>query len=122
MIIGKVKGAEARIRLRVIGVRGREREIEAVIDTGYTAALTLPRAVITALALPWRGSVRAILADGEERLFDLYEANVVWDRRRRRVPAFEAATVPLVGMALLDGHEFMMQVKAGGRVTIKRIP
>ncbi len=57
MIVGKVKGAEARIRLRVIGLRGREREIEAVIDTGYTAALTLPREVITTLALPWRGSV-----------------------------------------------------------------
>jgi predicted aspartyl protease len=54
MITGVVQAGEGRIRLKVKGRRGRELEIEAVIDTGYTASLTLPPAVIQALGLRWR--------------------------------------------------------------------
>jgi predicted aspartyl protease len=53
MITGAVKADEARIRLTVRGHRGREQEVEAVIDTGYTGALTLPLALITLLGLRW---------------------------------------------------------------------
>jgi predicted aspartyl protease len=42
MITGAVKSDEARIRVKVRGRRGREQEVEAVIDSGYTGALTLP--------------------------------------------------------------------------------
>ena len=51
MITGAVKPDEGRIRLTVEGLRGREQEVEAVIDTGYTASLTLPPALINALGL-----------------------------------------------------------------------
>ena len=44
MITGVVKADEGRIRLKVKGPHGREQAIEAVIDTGYTASLTLSRA------------------------------------------------------------------------------
>ena len=42
MITGVVKSDEGRIRLKVKGLRAREQEVEAVLDTGYTASLTLP--------------------------------------------------------------------------------
>jgi hypothetical protein len=42
MITGLVQAAEGRIRLQVKGRRCQEQAIEAVIDTGYTASLTLP--------------------------------------------------------------------------------
>jgi len=45
---------EATIRRTVRGPTGREHEIEAVIDTGFDGALSLPLADITALGLPWR--------------------------------------------------------------------
>ena len=51
MMTGTVQADEARIRLRVRRRRGREQEIEAIIDSGYTGALTLPMAFITALGL-----------------------------------------------------------------------
>jgi hypothetical protein len=44
MITGVVKSDEGRIRLKVKGLRGRQQEVKAVIDTGYTASLTLPAA------------------------------------------------------------------------------
>jgi clan AA aspartic protease len=122
MITGVVKSDEGRVRVKVKGLRGREQEVDAVVDTGYTAALTLPGALIAALGLRWRSVDRATLADGSESIFEVFEAKVVWDGKVRRILVDEADTDPLVGMRLLRGHELKMQVRARGKVTIKRLP
>jgi predicted aspartyl protease len=57
MIAGVVKSGEALIRLTVKGLPGREQEVEAIVDTGYSASLTLPPALIAALGLPWQSIV-----------------------------------------------------------------
>ncbi len=52
MIQGTVNARlEAVIRLRVRGPGGAELDFDAVIDTGFSAALTLPPATAAALAL-----------------------------------------------------------------------
>jgi clan AA aspartic protease len=122
MITGVVKSDEGRIRLTVKGFRGREQEVEAVIDTGYTASLTLPPAVVAALGLRWLSVDRFTLADGSECIFDTYEARVVWDGKVRSILVDEADADPLVGMRLLRGYELKMQVRSRGKVTIKRLP
>ena len=122
MIIGVVKSDEARIRLKVKGRRGREQEVEAVIDSGFTGALTLPPALIATLDLRWRSVDRATLADGSTCVFQVYVGKVVWDGKVRTVLVDEADADPLVGMRLLRGHELKMQVLANGKVTIKRLP
>ena len=122
MITGVVKSDEGRIRLKVKGPRGREQEIEAVIDTGYTASLTLPSALVAALGLRWRSVDRGTLADGSECLFDVYEAKVVWDGKVRDILVDDADADPLLGMRLLRGHELKMHIRARGKVTIKRLP
>jgi clan AA aspartic protease len=122
MITGTVRAREGRIRLRVHGPRRQVREIEAVVDTGYTASLSLPPFLVAALGLRWRSFGRGILADGSECLFDVYLAKVVWDGKQRRVLVDEADTDPLVGMALLRGYELRMQIRSRGKVTIKRLP
>lgn len=121
MITGLVRSDEARIRLMVKGPRGRQQEVAAVIDTGYTASLSLPPAQIRLLRLRWRSLGRGILADGSECLFDVHEATVLWDGKTRRVLVDEADTDPLVGMALLRGYELNLQVRPRGKVTIRRI-
>ena len=78
--------------------------------------------VIRALNLPWRTFGRGTLADGSVSLFDVYQAKVVWDGRVRPVFVDEFDATPLVGMALLGGCELNMQVRARGKVTIKRLP
>jgi len=118
MISGTVKADEARIRLKVKGPREREQEIEAVIDTGYTGSLTLPPEIVSLLALDWRSVDRGTLADGSECLFDVYEANVAWDGKARRILVDETNANPLVGMRLLKGYELRMQVRERGKVTI----
>jgi clan AA aspartic protease len=122
MMVGVVRGREARTRLTIRGFRGRRQEIEAVVDSGYTGWLTLPPPAIAALNLRWRTVGRGILADGSVSLFDVYQAKVVWDGRVRSVFVDEFDATPLVGMALLRGYELKMQVRARGKVTIKRLP
>jgi len=122
MITGVVREREARIRLRIRGPGSRHREFEAVIDTGYNGWLTLPPSLITALRLPWQNFGRGILADGSESLFDVYEATLLWDRHAISVRVDEVDTTPLVGIALLEGYELNVQVRANGKVTIRRLP
>jgi clan AA aspartic protease len=123
MIIGVVTPFyEATIRLTVRGPTGQEQAIEAVIDTGFDGALSLPLADITALGLPWRRRGRALLADGTESVFDIYEATVIWDGRPRRVAVDAADVDPLVGMRLLHGYELTIQAVVGGQVRITALP
>jgi clan AA aspartic protease len=123
MITGTVTAdLEAIIRLTVRGPAGQVRRVKAVIDTGFDGWLSAPSVLIAQLGLPWRRRGLALLADGSESIFEIYEATLFWDRRPRRIPVDEADTVPLVGMALLNGYEFNAQVRARGKVTIKLLP
>lgn len=78
--------------------------------------------MIAALNLRWRTFGRGILADGSASSFDVYQAKVVWDGHVRPIFVDEFDATPLVGMALLRGYEYKMQVRARGKVTIKRLP
>jgi clan AA aspartic protease len=121
MITGAVKADEARIRLIVRGHNGRAQAVEAVVDSGYTGALTLPPALITLLGLRWQSTQRAVLADGSTCVFQVYVGKVVWDGKVRRILVDEADADPLIGMRLLRGHELKMQVRYRGKVTIRRL-
>ena len=65
MIEGSVNAAyEAVVILSLQGSEGRTRDIEAVIDTGYTGTLTLPTAVVADLGLSFSHMGWAFLANG----------------------------------------------------------
>jgi clan AA aspartic protease len=110
---------QALIRLIVQGLGGQELEIEVIIDTGFSGSLSLPPSLIAILGLPFRRRGRAVLADGKEIIFDIYEATVLWDGRLRRMAVDEAETDPLLGMGLLYGYELTIEVVSGGSVIIK---
>ena len=122
MITGVVKYDEARIRLKVRGRQGRELEVELVVDTGYSGALTLPPALISTLGLRWRSVDRATLAEGSICIFQVYEGKLDRDGKARTILIDEADADPLLGMRLLRGHELRMQVRARGKVIVKRLP
>ena len=123
MIQGYVNAnREAVVRFPVRGPSGQEQEIEAVIDTGFNGFLTLPPAMVAALGLPLIGRGRAILANGSEELFSVYEATVVWDGQERVVEADAADTDALVGMSMLYGYRLKVDAIDGGAVTIEALP
>ncbi len=63
-----------------------------------------------------------ILANGTEDQCDIYAATVIWDGTPRNILIEAADTDPLVGMALLYGHDVRMQVVEGGSVIIAALP
>ncbi len=119
MITGAVNpNRDVTIRLPVRGPDEREQEIEAVIDTGFNGFITLPPAIVTAFGLAYLGRGRAILANGGEALFDIYEVPVIWDGRARDVEAEAADTDSLIGTSLLYGHDLRIHMVEGGVVAI----
>ena len=120
MIQGVVNGfLEAVVSLPVRGPEGREREIEAVIDTGYSGNLSLPEDLVAELGLPFVIRSWSILADGTVVHFNVHSATVVWDGRGRQIDIDAVGMAPLVGMALLEAHSLYLEVTGGGPVVIQ---
>lgn len=123
MIAGVVNAqCEAIIGLTLIGANDQQIRVEAVIDTGFDGWLILSPSLIDKLGYAWRGSCESILADGSNTDLNVYGGVVLWDRRRRNIPAHEAESTPLLGMRLLEGFELTIQARSGGSVTIRRLP
>lgn len=123
MITGTVNTRlEMVIKLPVLDSAGQEQEIEAVLDTGFTGALTLPPSLITHLRLPWRSRSSAVLANGQVVQFDVYTATIVWDGQPRQVLVQSIDNAPLLGVALLAGHDLRVRVLVGGLVQIEAVP
>lgn len=123
MMTGVVNAAlEASLRLSVEDTRGQLQEVEAILDTGFNGFLTLPSALIAALGLPWLSRQEGQLADGTFQVLDVFAAAILWDGRPRTVEVEALDAQPLVGMALMRGHELRVHVKPGGVVTIAGVP
>ena len=67
---------EALVALRVRGPDGFEICVDAAVDTGFNASLTLSLEEVAALGLPYESSSEAILADGAVARFDVYAAEI----------------------------------------------
>ena len=95
MIVGRLNDTyEAVISLTVQGPSGHEREVEAVIDTGFTGFLSLPSALATELGLPFLTNESAFLADGSLVMLSVHDATTLWDGQPRRVYAHLSDTCP----------------------------
>jgi clan AA aspartic protease len=119
MIQGTVVAYQGRIPIRARGQDGEFKSIEAIVDSGFDGWLSLPFVLITALGLRWKTKGQGVLADGTESEFDVFDGVILWHGRPRRVSVVSMSTVPLIGMALLEGNELNMKVWQGGAVTIK---
>lgn len=94
---------------------------DAIVDTGFNGWLSLSPDLISKLGLKWKRRGRAILGDGSECVFNVYEAVVVWDDTLLTIPVDEADAEPLVGMSLMEGYQLTMQVFEGGQVELRKI-
>jgi len=122
MITGIVNADfEPIIPLSVCGFDGKVYTQDAIVDTGFNGWLSLPPDLITQLNLRWKRRGRAILGDGSECIFDVYEAVLVWDRNLLTIPVDEADSEPLVGMSLMEGYQLIVQVFEGGRVELSKV-
>jgi clan AA aspartic protease len=122
MIAGIVNGDfEPIIPLSICGLDGKVHIQNAIVDTGFNGWLSLPPDLIAQLNLKWKRRGRAILGDGSECVFNVYEAVLVWDGNFLTIPIDEADSEPLVGMSLMEGYQLMVQVFEGGHVELSKI-
>jgi clan AA aspartic protease len=96
-----------------------ESSVEFVVDTGFTHFLALPPTEVAALGLPFLHRGPAVLADGTSRDVAVHAATIVWNGVERSVPVLALGRRPLLGTALLDGHELVAQFTEGGPVTVQ---
>jgi clan AA aspartic protease len=121
MITGIVRDFEPIIPLSVCGSDGKIYTQDAIVDTGFNGWLSLPPSLIAQLNLRWKRRGRAILGDGSECIFNVYEAVVVWDGVLLTIPIDEADSEPLVGMSLMEGYQLTVQVFKDGLVELSKV-
>jgi clan AA aspartic protease len=109
------------VPLSICGSDGKVYTQDAIVDTGFNGWLSLPPDLIAELNLKWKRRGRAILGDGSECVFNVYEAVLVWDGNFLTIPIDEADSEPLVGMLLMEGYQLMVQVFEGGYVELSKV-
>ena len=122
MITGIVNADfEPIIPLLVRGSDGTVYTQDAIVDTGFNGWLSLPPDLIAQLNLRWKRRGRAILGDGSECVFNVYESVMVWDGDLLTIPVDEADSEPLVGMSLMKGYQLTVQVFEDGCVELSKV-
>jgi len=123
VIFGTVNAKrEALIQLRVRGPSAIERDVEFVVDTGFNSTLALPKSIALWLGLLQLGQGHATLADGSTQQYEIYLGQYIWDGTLEECLFTVVGEEALLGMGLLEGHEFRMEVKSDGLVEITRLP
>ncbi|MGV0028625.1 clan AA aspartic protease [Phormidesmis priestleyi] len=116
-----VTDGHATVALTFLLPNGSRVPIEFVIDTGFTGELCLPPEAVSLMGLPFRHDTSANLADNSEVLLPLHEAIVLWDGVERDVLIVATGRRPLIGTALLEEQELVIQFTDGGLVTIDEL-
>lgn len=123
MIGGRVSAElEAIFPVTLVDANGNRPELDFVIDTGFSGALSLPLSWIKAMDYRWWRSTRSVLADGSVIDVEVYEGTIEWLGHLRTVPIDATEGDLLLGMELLQGCELNIQIISGGSVQIRPIP
>ena len=113
-----------RVSITIVNIAEPDRTltVSAVVDTAFTAYLTLPIASIRELGLVQRGEQAAELASGEVGTFPVYAGMTNWHGQNRLTPILESDSEPLLGMAMLWGSRLIVDAWDGGEVIIEEAP
>lgn len=107
--------------LRLVISGTSTQEIECWLDTGFDGGLLLNQETVASLGLEAGSTITALLADGSAIEAQSYRAIVEWEGQKRRVQVVQAEGLPLIGLALLRGHEIRIHLTPGGTVSVEPI-
>jgi clan AA aspartic protease len=118
---GTVVGLQARIEVTFRFASRPDLQIEFVLDTGFEGALTLPPPAVAALGLLPYSNLSAKLADGSSVNVDAHTAVIVWDGQEIQVVVLAMSGRPLLGTALLSGHNLTVDFVDRGTLVLSRL-
>jgi clan AA aspartic protease len=95
--------------------------IEFVIDTGFTGYLCLPLEAVSLMSLPFLYELPANLANNSWVDIPVHQAVIIWNGEERVVNVLATGKRPLLGTALLNEHELVIQFTENGLVTIEEL-
>jgi clan AA aspartic protease len=121
VISGIVTDRHAGIALTFLLPNGSTFPIEFVVDTGFTDYLSLPPEAVSLLGLPFLYDLPVNLANNSEVLLAVHEAIIFWNGEEQEIRVLATGRRPLLGTALLDEHELVVQFTEGGLVTIDEL-
>lgn len=101
---------------------GSELNLDAVVDSGFTASLTRPATMVVAFGLARQSGGGAVLADGSVRQFGIDDAEVAWDGGWRPELVSAVGAESLLEMRLLAGHGPRIAAVPGDAVEITPLP
>lgn len=104
--------------ISVRGPSGIERQVAFIIDTGFSATLSLPSQIIKELQLNKGLSGRAMLADGTISNYQNYDAEIFWNSQWRSVVVMGIGDESLLGTSLLADHILNAEFINGGSVRL----
>lgn len=112
-------GLEARIPIDIVNSIGVFQTLEAVVDTGFAGALSLPESSVAELSLDYLGDRPITLADGQTHFKRTYRAGLLWHGQPVDVWAYMMGGKPMVGVALLSPCHLAIDLWDGGAVAIE---
>jgi clan AA aspartic protease len=121
VISGIVTDRHAIVSLTFLLGNGTTFPIEFVVDTGFTDYLCLPSEAVNLLRLPFLYNLPVNLADNSSVFLGVHQATIFWDAVERDVRVFATGRRPLIGTALLNEQELVIQFTEGGLVTIDEL-
>ncbi|MDQ2732206.1 MAG: clan AA aspartic protease [Armatimonadota bacterium] len=121
MMFGNVVNLHAVLNITFRLANGYSRELEFVIDTGFTGFLTLPPEEVASLGLQYLFHIPAYLTDHSEIRLPVYRGVIDWNGSELDVNVLATGQRPLLGTALLGGYELVAQFSEMGQVTIEEL-
>lgn len=95
--------------------------LDLVVDTGFNGELCLPLPLLKKHGFVWRGIRKVGLADGSRIDSDLYEGEILWFGKRRKVTALATRSHEgLLGTEMLRGVRLEMDVDANSILLIQK--
>ena len=119
MIEGRItNGVEAIASLRLIGRQCQVEAIPAVVDTGFTSDLTLPRSDIRDLNYIQYGTFEITLADGSTVEAPVFEGLIDWFGKKQSILVLQTDSEALLGMRLMQNCRLTMDIVPDGKFNI----
>jgi clan AA aspartic protease len=121
MISGIVNDGHPTVKVVFLTPHRNNLSIEFVIDTGFTDELCLPPEAVGLLNLPFKYAIPANLANNSQVTLPVHEAMILWNGEEREVRVLATGRRPLLGTALLEECELVVQFTDRGLVTIEQL-